>query len=85
VFPHAREHQLYLTLSEVLGNLEVLEAQGRVARKRTRRLHPLRSRVICAVISAMGLAAGWLLLPLRGSSTGSSMTMPSSSSSPAPP
>jgi glyoxylase-like metal-dependent hydrolase (beta-lactamase superfamily II) len=32
VFPHAREHQLYLTLSEVLGNLEVLEARGRVAR-----------------------------------------------------
>jgi glyoxylase-like metal-dependent hydrolase (beta-lactamase superfamily II) len=32
VFPHAREHQLYLTLSEVLGNLEVLEASGRVAR-----------------------------------------------------
>jgi len=32
VFPHAREHQLYLTLSEVLGNLEVLEAKGRVAR-----------------------------------------------------
>jgi len=32
VFPHAREHQLYLTLSEVLGNLEVLEARGQVAR-----------------------------------------------------
>jgi len=32
VFPHAREHQLYLTLSEVMGNLEVLEANGRVAR-----------------------------------------------------
>src|SRR5207248_5373431 len=32
VFPHAREHQLYLTLSEVMGNLEVLEARGRVAR-----------------------------------------------------
>ena len=32
VFPHAREHQLYLTLSEVLGNLEVLEVQRRVAR-----------------------------------------------------
>ncbi len=32
VFPQAREHQLYLTLSEVLGNLEVLEAQRRVAR-----------------------------------------------------
>jgi len=32
VFPHAREHQLYLTLSEVMGNLEVLEAAGRVAR-----------------------------------------------------
>jgi glyoxylase-like metal-dependent hydrolase (beta-lactamase superfamily II) len=32
VFPHAREHQLYLTLSEVMGNLEVLEAEGRVAR-----------------------------------------------------
>ncbi|HET9754751.1 MAG TPA: MBL fold metallo-hydrolase, partial [Myxococcales bacterium] len=33
VFPHAREHQLYLTLSEVMGNLEVLEEQGRVVRK----------------------------------------------------
>ncbi|MGZ6124634.1 MAG: MBL fold metallo-hydrolase [Myxococcales bacterium] len=32
VFPHAREHQLYLTLSEVMGNLEVLEANQRVAR-----------------------------------------------------
>jgi len=32
VFPHAREHQLYLTLSEVMGNLEVLEARGRVRR-----------------------------------------------------
>jgi glyoxylase-like metal-dependent hydrolase (beta-lactamase superfamily II) len=32
VFPHAREHQLYLTLSEVVGNLEVLEVRGRVAR-----------------------------------------------------
>ncbi|HTO97919.1 MAG TPA: MBL fold metallo-hydrolase [Myxococcales bacterium] len=32
VFPHAREHQLYLTLSEVMGNLEVLEADGLVAR-----------------------------------------------------
>jgi glyoxylase-like metal-dependent hydrolase (beta-lactamase superfamily II) len=32
VFPHAREHQLYLTLSEVMGNLEVLEARRRVAR-----------------------------------------------------
>ncbi len=32
VFPHAREHQLYLTLSEVMGNLEVLEASGRVVR-----------------------------------------------------
>ena len=32
VFPHARDHQLYLTLSEVMGNLEVLEAQRRVAR-----------------------------------------------------
>jgi glyoxylase-like metal-dependent hydrolase (beta-lactamase superfamily II) len=32
VFPHAREHQLYLTLSEVMGNLEVLEAEGRAAR-----------------------------------------------------
>jgi glyoxylase-like metal-dependent hydrolase (beta-lactamase superfamily II) len=32
VFPHAKEHQLYLTLSEVLGNLEVLEAERRVAR-----------------------------------------------------
>ena len=33
VFPHARENQLYLTLSEVMGNLEVLEEQGRVVRK----------------------------------------------------
>jgi len=32
VFPHAREHQLYLTLSEVMGNLEVLEARHLVAR-----------------------------------------------------
>ena len=32
IFPHAREHHLYLTLSEVMGNLEVLEAEGRVAR-----------------------------------------------------
>jgi glyoxylase-like metal-dependent hydrolase (beta-lactamase superfamily II) len=32
VFPHAKERQLYLTLSEVMGNLEVLEAQRRVAR-----------------------------------------------------
>jgi hypothetical protein len=32
VFPHAREHQLYLTLSEVMGNLEVLESLGRVVR-----------------------------------------------------
>ncbi len=32
VFPHAREHQTYLTLSEVMGNLEVLERKGRVAR-----------------------------------------------------
>lgn len=33
IFPRAREHQLYLTLSEVMGNLEVLEEQGRVVRK----------------------------------------------------
>jgi glyoxylase-like metal-dependent hydrolase (beta-lactamase superfamily II) len=32
IFPRAREHQLYLTLSEVMGNLEVLEDQGRVRR-----------------------------------------------------
>ena len=32
VFPRARERHLYLTLSEVMGNLEVLEAEGRVAR-----------------------------------------------------
>ena len=32
VFPKAREEHLYLTLSEVMGNLEVLEEQGRVAR-----------------------------------------------------
>jgi glyoxylase-like metal-dependent hydrolase (beta-lactamase superfamily II) len=35
VFPRAREHQLYLTLSEVMGNLEVLEEQGHVVRKET--------------------------------------------------
>jgi len=33
IFPNAREHHLYLTLSEVMGNLEVLESQGRIARK----------------------------------------------------
>lgn len=33
LFPRARAHQLYLTLSEVVGNLEVLEAQQRVARR----------------------------------------------------
>jgi glyoxylase-like metal-dependent hydrolase (beta-lactamase superfamily II) len=33
VFPHARPTQLYLTLSEVMGNLEVLEEQGRVRRE----------------------------------------------------
>ena len=32
IFPRAREHQLYLTLSEVMGNLEVLEEEGRVVR-----------------------------------------------------
>ncbi len=32
IFPNARERHLYLTLSEVMGNLEVLEAEGRVAR-----------------------------------------------------
>ncbi len=32
LFPNAREHHLYLTLSEVVGNLEVLESQGKVAR-----------------------------------------------------
>ena len=32
IFPRAREHQLYLTLSEVMGNLEVMEAEGRVVR-----------------------------------------------------
>ena len=32
IFPNAREHHLYLTLSEVMGNLEVLESQGRIAR-----------------------------------------------------
>jgi hypothetical protein len=35
IFPRAREHQLYLTLSEVMGNLEVLEEQGRVVRAET--------------------------------------------------
>ena len=33
IFPNAREHHLYLTLSEVVGNLEVLESHGRVARR----------------------------------------------------
>lgn len=33
VFPHAKPTQLYLTLSEVMGNLEVLEEQGRVGRE----------------------------------------------------
>jgi glyoxylase-like metal-dependent hydrolase (beta-lactamase superfamily II) len=32
IFPRAKEHHLYLTLSEVMGNLEVLEAQGRALR-----------------------------------------------------
>jgi hypothetical protein len=32
IFPRAKEHHLYLTLSEVMGNLEVLEAEGRIAR-----------------------------------------------------
>lgn len=32
VFPRAKPHQLYLILSEVLGNLEVLEDQGKVLR-----------------------------------------------------
>jgi hypothetical protein len=32
VFPHAKSSQLYLTLSEVMGNLEVLEDLGRVRR-----------------------------------------------------
>jgi len=33
VFPHARPTQLYLILSEVMGNLEVLEERGRVHRE----------------------------------------------------
>ena len=33
VFPHARPAQLYLTLSEVMGNLEVLEERGCVRRE----------------------------------------------------
>jgi hypothetical protein len=33
VFPHAKKSQLYLTLSEVMGNLEVLEDSGRVRRE----------------------------------------------------
>jgi glyoxylase-like metal-dependent hydrolase (beta-lactamase superfamily II) len=33
VFPNARAHQQYLILCEVLGNLEVLEDRGRVARR----------------------------------------------------
>lgn len=32
IFPRAKQHHLYLTLSEVMGNLEVLEAEGRIAR-----------------------------------------------------
>jgi glyoxylase-like metal-dependent hydrolase (beta-lactamase superfamily II) len=32
IFPRAKEHQLYLTLSEVMGNLEVLEEDGLVVR-----------------------------------------------------
>ena len=36
VFPRAKEHQLYLTLSEVVGNLEVLEARGQVVRQESR-------------------------------------------------
>ena len=40
VFPRARSHQLFLTLSEVLGNLEVLEEAGRIARsERAGKLH----------------------------------------------
>ena len=35
VFPRARAHQLYLVLSEIMGNLEVLEEQGRVVRTET--------------------------------------------------
>ena len=33
VFPHAKPTQLYLILSEVMGNLEVLEDRGRVRRE----------------------------------------------------
>ena len=33
VFPHAKKSQLYLTLSEVMGNLEVLEDSGHVRRE----------------------------------------------------
>ena len=33
MFPHARPSQLYLTLSEVMGNLEVLEERGCVRRE----------------------------------------------------
>jgi glyoxylase-like metal-dependent hydrolase (beta-lactamase superfamily II) len=32
LFPQAKPHHLYLTLSETVGNLEVLEEQGRVRR-----------------------------------------------------
>jgi hypothetical protein len=32
VFPRAKPSQLYLVLSEVMGNLEVLEEQGKVHR-----------------------------------------------------
>jgi glyoxylase-like metal-dependent hydrolase (beta-lactamase superfamily II) len=34
VFPNARAHQQYLILSEVMGNLEVLEDRGRIARSK---------------------------------------------------
>lgn len=34
IFPHVSEARLYLTLSEVLGNLEVMEDEGRVRRER---------------------------------------------------
>ena len=32
VFPRAKRGQLFLVLCEVMGNLEVLEDQGRIAR-----------------------------------------------------
>ena len=45
VFPHAKPSQLYLTLSEVMGNLEVLEDRGRVRREERQGRIVFRPRV----------------------------------------